>query len=119
MSKRIKTIAFFCGVYVLSFCGAALLIGEGGDSETEAVEAVSNVDTAINYHDETVPAVKYILREYEGNICVYYMDNNGIPAIITDIPVEGLRSVDREMIERGIEVSTKEEVLKLLEDFGS
>lgn len=119
MAKRVKTIALFCGVYALSFFGAALVTQGGSQPETEAVGALSYENADAPYYGEASTPVVYILREHEGNICVYYKNYDGIPAIITDISVENLRSVDRKMIEAGIEVSTKEEVLKLLEDFGS
>lgn len=114
MVKRIKTIALIGGVYLLSFLGAALLMPGDGSSGTEAVEALAHEGGGVAY-EASAPA-SYILREYEGNLCVFYKD---IPAIFTEISVESLRGVDRAMIENGIEVSTKEEVWKLLEDFGS
>ncbi|NLL38159.1 MAG: hypothetical protein GX254_01030 [Clostridiales bacterium] len=62
---------------------------------------------------------KYILKEYGGNICVFYGAFQEIPAIITDIRVDSLTTIDRELLFHGIEVFGRQEVLKLLEDFGS
>jgi hypothetical protein len=39
--------------------------------------------------------------------------------IETTIDIEGLRAVDRTMLEAGIGADSYEDVLKLLEDFGS
>lgn len=71
------------------------------------------------YDAEAEEQDKYILKEYGGNICVFYGAFQEIPAIITDIRVDSLTTNDRELLFQGIEVYGRQEVLKLLEDFGS
>lgn len=61
----------------------------------------------------------YWLRSFNGHIAVYYQKEDDSPMIETTIDVEGLRAVDRTMLEAGIGADSYEDVLKLLEDFGS
>ena len=59
----------------------------------------------------------YIIRSYNGRVAVF--TDGSTPAVETDIDVNMLRAYDRRLLERGIEVSTYEDALRLLEDFGS
>lgn len=61
----------------------------------------------------------YLLRSYNGHIAVYLDKNDEIPGIETMIETDSLRAIDREKLQNGIEAATYEDVLKLLEDFGS
>ncbi|SHI06237.1 BofC C-terminal domain-containing protein [Sporobacter termitidis DSM 10068] len=61
----------------------------------------------------------YILRAYNGHIAVFYGAITDSPAIETTIEVAGLRAVDREKLVAGITVQSYDDVLRLLEDFGS
>jgi len=61
----------------------------------------------------------YVLREQDGYIAVY-RDASGVQSVEkTDIDVDTLRRVDRDMLEQGIAAKTEDELLCLLEDFGS
>lgn len=61
----------------------------------------------------------YILREIDGQIGVFDADNTDSPIFITDTPTQTLRLSDRALIRQGISVFGYENMLKLLEDFGS
>jgi hypothetical protein len=61
----------------------------------------------------------YLLRAYNGHIAVFYGEIKDSPAIETTIEVETLRAVDREKLEKGIQARSYDDVLQLLEDFGS
>ena len=61
----------------------------------------------------------YTLRAFNGHIAVFCGDIKDLPAVETTIDVGSLRAVDREKLSGGIRVQTYDEVLKLLEDFGS
>jgi hypothetical protein len=61
----------------------------------------------------------YTLKAYNGHIAVFYGDIKDSPAIETAIDVDTLRAVDRDKLDAGIVVESYDEVLKLLEDFGS
>ncbi len=56
----------------------------------------------------------YILREYEGKIAVYREDEL---IDVTDISTKFLPENDRRDIENGIEISSRQELFRLLEDF--
>jgi len=60
----------------------------------------------------------YWVRSSEGFLSVYYKDW-GHPIFISHIPIATLRSQDRTEVERGIFVATRQELMELLEDFGS
>ncbi|NMA24133.1 MAG: hypothetical protein GX936_00540 [Clostridiales bacterium] len=62
---------------------------------------------------------RYWLRSHNGHISVYGNKEDDSPIIETTIDVEGLRAVDRILLDSGIGAATYEDVLKLLEDFGS
>ena len=62
---------------------------------------------------------RYWLRSHNGHISVYGNKEDDSPMIETTIDVEGLREVDRILLDSGIGAATYEDVLKLLEDFGS
>lgn len=104
-------VAFFVTVIVLrnSLPGTAAMAADAAPRITEAAQA----DTAAPAEE------KYIVKEYGGNVCVFYGAFREIPAIITDIKVDSLTTNDRELMFHGIEVYGRQEVLKLLEDFGS
>jgi hypothetical protein len=61
----------------------------------------------------------YWLRAYDGHIAVYDNQSSDKPIIETTIDVDSLRTVDKAMLSNGIEAESYEDVLKLLEDFGS
>lgn len=58
----------------------------------------------------------YTLMEHEGSICVF--QNGGI-MLDSGIDAGGLRKKDRQMLESGITASSYDEILGMLEDFGS
>mgnify|MGYP003294559787 CR=1 FL=1 len=61
----------------------------------------------------------YYLRSADGYLAVYDASNTRKPLQVTDIDIESLPGGDRAMLEKGIPVASREELLKLLEDFGS
>lgn len=62
---------------------------------------------------------RYYLRDCDGFVAVFADSRGRSPMSVTSIEVSGLRSTDRAMIERGIPVSDRTELLELLEDLGS
>ncbi len=70
--------------------------------------------------EEEPPAAQvsdgYILTASEGTLGLY---RDGELILRTDIPLASLRQVDRVQVEAGIRLSTFEEALMLLEDFGA
>jgi hypothetical protein len=68
---------------------------------------------------ETQERESYWLRAFNGHISVFFSEEDEVPSVETTIDIDTLRAVDREKLEKGIEAPTYEDVLKLLEDFGS
>lgn len=61
----------------------------------------------------------YILRENMGFVAVYTQESPKQALTVTDIETASLPELDRRELEKGIAVDTHEELLQLLEDFGS
>ena len=64
-------------------------------------------------------AAEYFLKNCDGFVAVYRSTKGRAPESVTAIEIAGLRAADRAMLERGIPVSDRQELLELLEDFGS
>ena len=61
----------------------------------------------------------YVLAAYDGSVAVFERGNPEAPLQVTDIELARLRAADRAMIETGVPVSGREELMALLEDLGS
>ena len=60
----------------------------------------------------------YVVRVSDGLLTVYAYDSNA-PIETTDIHVSSLRSYDRQLMEQGFPLYSKEDLDAFLEDFGS
>lgn len=60
----------------------------------------------------------YILKESDGYVAVF-SSNDPQPIQVTGIRVSGLRQADQALLRDGITAASREELLSLLEDFGS
>ena len=75
------------------------------------------IPSAAVKHAET-GSVRFAL--YAQNGCVAVLDPAlGERAVVTDIELVTLRETDRQLIEAGLQVDSREELLSLLEDLGS
>ena len=61
---------------------------------------------------------RFTLGESDGLIAVY-REGEASPLVITNIPLSSLREADRAMVTGGVLSGSEDELLKLLEDFGS
>lgn len=61
----------------------------------------------------------FVLRDCGGYIGIYSSMSASSPESVTNISTAGLRAADRKLLEKGIPVSGRDELLTLLEDFGS
>ena len=110
MNKALKMTLLYFAVFASALMIITLVITsivKGTPAATPAVFTQTQSDNS------------YWLRPYNGCIAVYSNKEDKFPVIETTIDVEGLRAVDKEKIEKGIEAQSYEDVLKLLEDFGS
>lgn len=62
---------------------------------------------------------EYIVRDYEGYVGVFDADRDRTPLQVTAIEVSALRQTDRDLLQGGISVGDREQLLLLLEDLGS
>ena len=60
-------------------------------------------------------AVRFILREYNGKIALF-CENETEPIAIYKTPVDEFFPADKELLKNGIVLSSREELLKLIED---
>lgn len=64
-------------------------------------------------------SAKFFLKNCDGFVAVYAGTKGRTPETVTSIEISSLRGADRAMLERGIPVADRQELLELLEDFGS
>lgn len=79
----------------------------------------------VNYAKRNVPeqttftnSVSYTLKDYNGKIAIFF-DNNKSPSKVYDCYTSLLPREDRTAIESGITVYSKEDLIKLIEDYTS
>lgn len=121
MNSRTVKIAVLPIMVILALSASLLPNRQDGaeiaTSGYDAGEAPVQVAYAQQEEDEPDAGERYLLKAYGGYIAVYTSDSSE-PYIITDIALSHLRESDRRMVELGMEVETREELLSLLEDFG-
>lgn len=61
----------------------------------------------------------YFLRREGNYVAIYEGKRARTPARVTEIELKNLRRADRAMIEAGLPVGSRQELLQLLEDLGS
>ncbi len=61
----------------------------------------------------------YLLKEYDGVIAIYRAEELNTPERLTEIQTATLRQADRQSLREGIFAANTEQLLMLLEDFGS
>lgn len=94
-------------------CAVAIITGSIALGQISVTDAYM-----VEYLADIADHPGYWLRDTEGYIGVYY-DGWGYPIFISNIPISSLRGQDRREIEKGLAVSTRQELIELLEDFGS
>lgn len=80
--------------------------------------------TAADFQKEPAggtPSGTYMVADYGGSVAVFDRGDSTLsaPLQVTEIRLAGLRAADRAMIETGVPVSSREELMALLEDLGS
>ena len=69
-------------------------------------------------HGTGTESAIYTVGQWDGKVALFTKDFESGPAFETDIDIRNLREYDRRLLATGISVSTYEEVLHLIEDFG-
>lgn len=94
----------------LGGCGRHSRAGAARESEQAEFSYVPSCSLA---------EAEYVLREYEGCVAVFSSVGDTSPMTLTDIEVGTLREADRQILNTGLAVADREELLTLLEDLGS
>ena len=108
--KQVLIVSYIAFACLVSCIGAALSTPSELTISTDAASD-PHVDTSCNS-----TASSYILRETEGKIGIYTPNNTLIK--ILDISVLSLPLADRQMLSEGISISTEQDLLNILQDYG-
>lgn len=109
MVKIGKTI----GAGVTALAGAALLatgITTAPLPEARQTEPAGDTVTA---------AVTYILRDWNGQLAVFRKGSGNPDMVYEDVPVAALPPEERQRLQEGVEVLSRAELNRLLEDYTS
>ena len=99
---------------ITAWSAVSNIVGNTEPSTQEIVNAGYNYEPSCGIED-----AEYILRATDGYISVFATSEAKTPITVTNIELRSLREVDRAVIEQGMAVSDREELMSLLEDFGS
>ncbi len=110
MNKTLKDVLFYLSVFASALMIVVLAVTAVINSAIAVIPAV-----AVGSEEEKY----YLIRAYNGHIAVFLGSDTDSAVIETTIEVDGLRAVDKDKLTQGIVAHSYEEVLKLLEDFGS
>lgn len=104
---------------LLCLAVAALLAGAEAYGSLKPVASDTVPQEVYARFEANAGDAQFFLGNCQGYVAVYKQQRDKSPMTITTIEVSGLRVADRAMIERGIPVLDREELLYLLEDLGS
>ena len=104
----------------LLLCLAAAAVYTGGEALKRLEPAQTELPEEIySAYAANEKQAEYFLRARDGYVAVYTGKRESELSDVTLIELEGLRTADRAMVERGIPVVSRTELLSLLEDLGS
>lgn len=91
----------------------------GGFAITKYASAQTETETATAACVAQAAKECYVLRDCDGYVAVYDGPKAKKPTTVTDIQVSTLRALDRQMLENGLELDSREKLMMTLEDLGS
>ena len=104
----------------LLLCLAAAAIYTGGEALKRLEPAQTELPEEIySAYAANEKQAEYFLKTREGYVAVYTGKRASELSDVTQIEVDGLRTADKAMLEKGIPVVSRTELLTLLEDLGS
>lgn len=120
MNKRLTGIIAASAAFVAA-AGIFFTVvrGGGGKAAPSTAAAQENGSFSAIAAGAGEDGQRYVVRAYQGEICVFYADKPDVPAVYTGIALSTLRQSDRELVEKGIKLDTYEELVGILEDFSS
>ena len=77
-------------------------------------EPFSNADAAVLRYDDA--GAEFVLRDYHGYVSVFAPDSGRQPVQITAIRTGSLRRADQQLLQNGLAVGSREQLIMLLED---
>ena len=108
-----KKILWSLGCFLLTFLVALFFFAPKNSNNDTQVKA----EKQKSYLEEKKSTV-FVVSEYQGNIAIFKKGNPS-PVKIVDVQLSDLPKQDKELLEKGIEVNSKEELLNILEDYCS
>ncbi len=89
--------------------------------ETPAPDKPASVNLVTEAEPLDNPESSYFVVEEAGRVCVFTVDETGQMRFSHNLSIEldDLRPEDRQLFATGIRIETKQELLALMEDFGS
>ncbi|MBE6916177.1 MAG: hypothetical protein E7471_06060 [Ruminococcaceae bacterium] len=109
MNQKSRTIAACALFLMLGF--SVFGLGRMTSSQTEEIKVMESEPIP-----ETQP--QYILK-LNGEYLAVFLTNSDTPIETTHIHISSLRHIDRERLKHGISANSREDLLLLLEDYGS
>ena len=105
----------------LLMCLAAAAIYMGGEAYRSLQPAGDDPIPKEVYarYQAMADSASFYLRASDGYVAVYEKARDKTPLAVTDIEIACLRRADRAMVEAGIPVADRKQLLELLEDLGS
>jgi hypothetical protein len=113
MKFKAKIAVFLIFVIAAVYCAVTAFAYSGESPKSEGI------DEAAVTEQGSISEEEFILKEYEGYIGIFSGANSKTPMAMTDIDVDTLRAIDRELLKDGVRVKGREEMAALLEDLGS
>ena len=105
--------AILCVIFVSVFFVSAAITADLTKDELNGPQTVTATRLPVQKETQN-PA--YMLIERNGRV---YIFGGGAPLVLTDIEPIGLPEADREKLKQGIVADDRDELLGLIEDFGS
>ena len=104
----------------LLLCLAAAAVYTGGEALKRLEPAQTELPEEIySAYAANEKQAEYFLKNREGYVAVYSGKSASELSGVAQIEVDGLRTADKAMLEKGIPVVSRTELLTLLEDLGS
>ena len=113
MGIRLRIALLMCAV------AAAVYTGVEAYRSIKPVERSIIPEEIYAHFAAKAETAQFFLKNSEGYVAVYEKERDRDPMAVTDIELGCLRNVDKAMIEAGLPVSDRWELLQLLEDLGS
>lgn len=109
--KKVLCVTMILLAVMVSVYTAVYVSGSGSE--------VAARSESVNAAQLSEKAPQYVLYDYNGTVAVFTYADQSKPLIITDIDVRSLRKTDQQLLKRGVELETYEDVVMLLEDLDS